>query len=227
VRKSKRDVHAEQLLIEKSQDGSPEAFAELAETYTPWIYGISLRYLENSADAEDNVQNTLFKAYQNIYRFEGRSRFSTWLIRITINEALMTIRRRRRENLILESDLPAPEGEGNEGLEIENGDPCQERQYIAKELVAQALQGLPSALIDVFLLHKAEGWTQRDLARQNGISLAALKSRICSARMRIHERLQDLGWAGTTGAGPRRRTRSWCKNSGQIDAPGVLRRQAK
>jgi len=226
VRKSKRDVHAEQLLIEKSQDGSPEAFAELAETYTPWIYGISLRYLKNSADAEDNVQNALVKAYQNIYRFEGRSRFSTWLIRITMNEALMTIRRRRRENLILESDLPAP-GEANEGLEIENGDPCQERQYIAKELVAQALQGLPSALVEVFLLHKAEGWTQRDLARQNGISLAALKSRICSARMRIHERLQDLGWAGTTGAGPRRRTRSWCKNLGQIDAPGVLRRQAK
>jgi RNA polymerase sigma-70 factor, ECF subfamily len=226
VRKSKRDVHAEQLLIEKSQDGSPEAFAELAETYTPWIYGISLRYLENYADAEDNVQNTLIKAYQNIYRFEGRSRFSTWLIRITINEALMTIRRRRRENLILESDLPAP-GEASEGLEIENGDPCQERQYIAKELVAQALQGLPSALVEVFLLHKAEGWTQRDLARQNGISLAALKSRICSARMRIHERLQDLGWAGTTGAGPRRRTRSWWKNLGQIDAPGVLRRQAK
>ena len=226
MRKSKKDARAERLLIEESQDGSPEAFAELAETYTPWIYGISLRYLENSADAEDNVQNTLFKAYQNIYRFEGRSRFSTWLIRITINEALMTIRRRRRENLILESDLPAP-GEGNEGLEIDNCDPCQERQYIAKELVAQALQGLPSALVDVFLLHKAEGWTQRDLARQNGISLAALKSRICSARMRIHERLQDLGWAGTAGAGPRRRTRSWCKNLGPIDAPGVLRRQAK
>jgi RNA polymerase sigma-70 factor, ECF subfamily len=193
VRKSKKDGHAEQLLIEGIQDKSSEAFAELAETYTPWIYGISLRYLENSADAEDNVQNALFKAYQNIDRFEGRSRFSTWLIRITINEALMTIRRRRRENLTLESDLPAPEGEENEGLEIENGEPCQERQYIAKELVAQALHGLPSALVDVFLLHKAEGWTQRDLARENGISLAALKSRIFSARTRMLERLQGLG----------------------------------
>ena len=194
MRKNKKDVRVEQLLIEGIQDGSPEAFAKLAQTYTPWIYSISLRYLENSADAEDNVQNTLFKAYQNIYRFEGRSRFSTWLIRITINEALMTIRRRRRENLTLESDLPGQEGEGkNEGLEIENRDPCQERQYIAKELVAQALHGLPSALVEVFLLHKAEGWTQRDLARENGISLAALKSRIYSARTRMLERLQDLG----------------------------------
>jgi RNA polymerase sigma-70 factor (ECF subfamily) len=170
----------------------PDAFAELAQKYSPRIYKISLRYLRNYADAEDNVQNTLLKAYQNIQRFERRSCLSTWLIRIAINEALMRMRKRRHENLILETDLMVTEGEASDGLDVEYIDPGQERQCIAKELVAQALHGLPSPLADAFLRHKADGWTQRDLARETGISLAALKSRIFSARTRMLERLRAL-----------------------------------
>jgi len=55
--------------------------------------------LRNHADAEDSVQNALLKAYENIDGFEGRSRFSTWLFRIAVNEALMGMRREHRRGI--------------------------------------------------------------------------------------------------------------------------------
>jgi len=192
MRRSKRDTQAEKFPIQGILDSGPEAFAELARTYSPRLYSISLKYLKNHTDAEDNVQNALFKAYRKMHQFEGRARVSSWLIRITINEALMAIRRRRQENLTREAASPELDGERNQGLNVADGSPGQEREYIAKELVAKALHGLPSSLVDAFLRHKGDGWLQRDLARETGISVTALKSRLFSARGRMQHRLQEL-----------------------------------
>jgi len=188
---SKFNAEAEQQLIDGAQDGSSEAFAELVRTHSPQIYNLSLRFFRNPADAEDNVQSTLCRAYANIHRFEGRSRFSTWLGRIAINEALMTIRRRRYENVTLEADLPKPEDDETRVLDIEDHDPGQEQRYIAKELAGKAFNGLHPSIVNIFI-HKAEGWTQRELARQSGVTLAAIKSRIFDARRRMHCRLEEI-----------------------------------
>src|SRR5215475_14014962 len=72
-----------------------ESFPELVRSNSKLIYRVSLGILKNHADAEDNLQNVFFKAYNNIHRFEGRSQLSSWLVRIAINEALMKIRKRR------------------------------------------------------------------------------------------------------------------------------------
>src|SRR5262249_12106107 len=130
----KPDNRDEQLLIGQVRDGNSDAFDELACKHRPQIYGISLRFFGSPADAEDNVQNALCKAYVNFNRFEGRSRFSTWLTRIAINEALMTIRNRRSEAVTIEADLLIPENEDAAVLEVQDHDANQERRYIAKEL---------------------------------------------------------------------------------------------
>jgi RNA polymerase sigma-70 factor (ECF subfamily) len=145
--------------------------------------------LQNSADAEDNVQNALLKAYESIDRFEGRSRFSSWVVRIAINEALMRIRARDPEYLTLDSAMP----EDEKGVipDIRDGRADPERQYIAKELTAKAFLGFPASLIDTFI-RNAEGWTQRELASEIGITLSALKSRIFQARGRMQEHLETV-----------------------------------
>ena len=84
-------------LIARARAGKPEAFAELVNRHSQQVYGVSLRMLKNHEDAEDNVQNVLCKAYNHIKQFEGNSRFSTWLVRIAINEALMKIRQTRSD----------------------------------------------------------------------------------------------------------------------------------
>ena len=188
MKTSKDDAHSEQLLPERTRSDSHEAFAELTRMHSPQIYRISLRILRNHADAEDNLQNALFKAYGNIHRFDGRSHISTWLVSITINEALMRIRKRRPESVAL--NLVESENAESMPTEVRDGQPNPERRYIAKELVAKAFAGLPPSVVDLFSRNKGEGWTQRELAREKGISISSVKSRIFKARERMQEQLE-------------------------------------
>ena len=90
----------ESILVTKAQSGSEDAFAELARKHSSQIYKCSLRILQNREDAEDNLQNVLLRTFRNINSFEGKSQFSTWLVRVAINEALMKLRRRKRDTFV-------------------------------------------------------------------------------------------------------------------------------
>lgn len=184
-----QDEHFEKLLIEQTRSGSSDAFAKLVSMHSPRLFSISLKILENHADAEDNVQNALWKAYENIDRFEGRSRFSTWLCRIAINEALMRMRA-ARPHLTLDALTPESEKDLVSNLSDDRADP--ERQYLAKELTARAFLGLPAHLIEMFIRIKLEGWSHRELANEIGTTMSALKSRMFDARRRMREHLEAV-----------------------------------
>jgi len=188
VKTSKHETDAEQLPTERERAGSPEAFVDLVRMHSPQLYQVSLRILRNHADAEDNLQNVLIKAYANIHRFEGRSHISTWLVSIAINEALMRIRSRRPPPLTL--DLLNSEGADSTPTEVIDGPPNPERLYIAKELVAKAFAELAPSAVDLFIRNKGEGWTQRELARDEGITVASVNSRIFKARERMQKILR-------------------------------------
>src|SRR5271169_7226137 len=99
-------VHSEKALIARAREGSRTAFGELVRRHSHRVYGMSFRILKNREDAEDNLQNVFCKAYGKIRQFEGNSQFSTWLVRIAINEALMMLRKRKPEEAVttLEED---------------------------------------------------------------------------------------------------------------------------
>ena len=185
----------ELTLVAKAQSGNEEAFTELVRRHSGQVYGLSLNMLRNREDAEDNVQNVLVKAFHHIHRFEGNSRFSTWLVRIAINEALMKLRKRNSERI---SDYQEPNGSEDEPLnfpEIADVRQDPERQYISKELAAKAFRGLNPSLQDTFILQKAEGWTNRELAKAQGITVSTVKSRIFRARVRLRQQLLALAEA--------------------------------
>lgn len=156
------------------------AFPELVRSNSKLIYKVSLGILKNHADAEDNLQKVLIKLYNNIHRFEGRSRLSTWLVRVAINEALMNIRKHRLAGAVRQVEA-APE-ENYESLEVEDAQPNPEHQCIVNDLAAKALGCLSPVLRDTFLLCKAEGWTHQELAGVMGISIGTIKTRIFRAR---------------------------------------------
>src|SRR5260370_41699874 len=83
----------EQDLIQSVQRGQHELFYELVRPYERRVYAAALAILRNEHDAEDAAQDAMLKAFANIRQFRAEARFSTWLIQITVNEALM---RRRR-----------------------------------------------------------------------------------------------------------------------------------
>src|SRR5271154_450961 len=87
----------EQDLIARVQRGQNELFYELVRPYERRVYAAALAILRNPSDAEDVAQEAMLKAFANIRQFRAEARFSTWLIQITVNEALM---RRRRERTV-------------------------------------------------------------------------------------------------------------------------------
>ena len=129
----------ERVLVAKAQSGNEEAFTELVRRHSGQIYGLSLNMLRNREDAEDNLQNVLVKAYHNINRFEGNSQFSTWLVRITINEALMKLRKRNSERISDYHDVNAPEDEQRSFPEIEDTrqDPERDQRVRAQLVLAE------------------------------------------------------------------------------------------
>src|SRR5271155_3856319 len=110
----------ERQLVARAQAGNEEAFTELVRRHSGQVYGLSLNMLRNREDAEDNLQNVLVKAFHHIDRFEGNSQFSTWLVRITINEALMKLRKRNSERISDYQDLSGSDDEPKMFPEIED-----------------------------------------------------------------------------------------------------------
>ena len=182
----------ERTLVARAQAGNEDAFTELVKRHSGQIYGLSLNMLRNREDAEDNLQNVLVKAFHNISRFAGNSRFSTWLVRITINEALMKLRRRHSERIAEFAGDGSSDDETQNFPDIEDTRRDPEREYMSKELARKAFRGLNPSLQDTFILQKAEGWTNRELAEALGITVSTVKSRVFRARTRLRRQLHAL-----------------------------------
>jgi len=83
-------------LVYASNNGDVAAFEQLVKRYDRKLFRIAQSVTHNREDSQDVVQETLLKAYQHLAEFRGDSQFSTWLIRITLNQSLMKLRRLRR-----------------------------------------------------------------------------------------------------------------------------------
>ncbi len=183
---------SEKDLLVSARAGNRTAFGELVRRHSHRVYGMSFKILKNREDAEDNLQNVFCKAFSKIQQFEGNSQFSTWLIRIAVNEALMMLRKRRPEDTAasLDEERILEGFETNMELRDLHADP--EHQYLAKELATKALDGLHPTLKHTFILQKGEGWTSRELAKALDITPELVKSRIFRARVKLQRRLLAL-----------------------------------
>jgi len=182
--------HSETDLLHRARSGDHEAFEQLARRYSSRIMATSRRILRNSADAEDNVQNVLVKAYTNLRQFQETALLSTWLTRITINEALMKLRSCAAEKHRVESATPT-ESTGKRPAETCTSRINPEAQCIARELAFKAVKSVSPTLRDAFMLYEVEGWTQKELSRTQGVTLQTVKTRIFRARRKMREHLED------------------------------------
>jgi RNA polymerase sigma-70 factor (ECF subfamily) len=183
---------AENQLLAQARAGNPDAFSELVRLNSSSVYGISLKILKNREDAEDNLQNVFCKAYRKIRNFNGESRVSTWLFRIAINEALMQLRRRQSDREICYSEATANEGDAGAVPEAEDSHANPERECIATDLTQKAFRGCNPTMAAIFVRNKAEGWTNRELARIYGTSPQTVKSRVFRTRMRLRRQMVAL-----------------------------------
>ena len=190
-------ILSEETLIASARAGNRNAFGELVRRHSNRVYGMSFKILKNREDAEDNLQNVLCKAYGKIRQFEGNSQFSTWLVRIAINEALMMLRKRRPGDVVESAERNRTTDEYMPRVESRDLHADPERQYLTKELTTKAFDALTPELRYTFILQKGEGWTSREVAEALDITAETVKSRIFRARVRLRQQLLALSKTGS------------------------------
>ena len=192
IQKAADSTLSETELLSRVREGDNDAFADLVHRNYAMIYRTSLRVLRNHEDAEDNLQNVLIKIHQRLEGFAGHSQLSTWIFRVTVNEALMLLRRNRHR----QRECAVPESLINDNRQnvsarqpqLENS----ENKYVTRDLARKALRCLGPELQGTVLLHECEGWSQSEVARMLRVSPAAIKSRVYRARRRLRQEVAIL-----------------------------------
>lgn len=185
----------ETQLVAAAQQGDENAFRTLINQYYWNVYTIVLKIAKNHEDAEDALQEALLKAFCNLERFQGNSRFYTWLVRIAVNEALMKLRKKRAEKQVVPLDDVTPGSIDMLSTEPNKWSENPEQRYAeleAQEIVGKALGALSPRLCNVFLLRHMEELSMRETAESLGLSASAVKSRLVRARSRLRHRLQTV-----------------------------------
>jgi RNA polymerase sigma-70 factor (ECF subfamily) len=182
----------ESVLIAEAREGNHEAFTLLVRQYDRHIYRLAMNIVQEPADAEDVLQEAFLKAHQNLGRFQGDSRFYTWLVRIAVNEALMKLRK-RRSMPSLSLDEPV-ETSDNDLMprEIEDWGDDPEQRFAQQELqgiLAAAIEALDLPYRTVFVLRDVEELSTEETAELLGISVPAVKSRLLRARLKMRQRM--------------------------------------
>jgi len=196
----------ERALVAAARLGNEDAFGILIGQYRHNLYRLALRMTGNHEDAEDVTQEATLKAYCNLARFHGKSRFYTWLVRITVNEALMTLRKRRTQHELPWNDF-APVGDESGTLvhrDIEDPHPTPEAHCAGEEtrrILGEAMRTLGPVLYQAFVLQYVEEFSERETAEILGISVTAEKSRVLRARRQLQQNLRGTFGRETHGAG--------------------------
>jgi RNA polymerase sigma-70 factor (ECF subfamily) len=182
----------EEALVIAAKNGNDHAFETLVERYRRRMLTVALRLTRVQEDAEDITQQSFQKAFVHLHTFEGKSSFSTWLTRITVNEALMLLRRGRGRREISIDEEPCELKEAAR-LEIPDSDPDPEASYSQLEdagLLSAAIDTLTPGLRKVIELRDLAELSTEETARRMGLSVAAVKSRLLHGRRKLREALR-------------------------------------
>lgn len=172
-----------------ARDG--EAFRTIMKRNNQRLYRLARGVLHDAAEAEDVVQEAYVRAFSALAGFRGSSSLSTWLSRITINEALGRLRRRRRRR---DAGLVAIEPRAAEIIQfpLSSSDSDPERTMAQRQilhLVEQATDSLPEAFRAVFVARVIEGMSVEETADALGIGPQTVKTRLHRARALLRKEL--------------------------------------
>ena len=197
------DSGSEEELIRLVLVGQREHFYQLVQPYERRVYLAAYAILRNEADAEDVAQEAILKALRGLNSFRGEARFSTWLLRITANEARMRLRSRRWEHVPLSSE----EDGGTNYVPLlmanwkEVPSEVLERQEV-RDQIEKALASLSDEFREILILRDIQGLNIAETASVLGISVPLVKTRLLRARLRMRDALAPILRATSTAKPP-------------------------
>lgn len=176
-------------LVRAAKLGRSDAFYQLCGPLMKRLLKTAERITRNHEDAEDALQDSLLRALVHIKDFDGRSSFSTWLTRITINSALMLLRKRHKTCEISAVDEVSHEG-GPEIWNLPDHAPSPEKQYSRRQrqqIITHAIENLRPTSRRVVQLQHLQELSLKETARELGVSVIATKSRLFHARAALRK----------------------------------------
>src|SRR5258705_6699144 len=187
------DATADEELVAAAKKGDELGFESLAKRHQRRIFALAFRYTRVREDAEDIVQETFPKAFVHLQKFEGKSSYSTWLTRIAINEALMSLRRRRALHEVPPADDSSGDNGTTPGHDLADASPAPEATYLQKEearIVSAAIKHLRPGMRRAVELRELGDLSTQETARRMGLSVAAVKGRVFHARKELGRALR-------------------------------------
>lgn len=178
---------SDEEVVERVLAGETELFEILMRRYNQRLYRVARAILVDDGEAEDVMQDAYVRAYAHLGQFAGRSRFSTWLTRIAVYEALARARRGKRlvriEHLPQEKEQSmSADGRGPEQLAI---------QRDLQTVLEAAIATLPESFRSVLTLRDVEGLSTAETAEVLGISETLVKTRLHRAHAALRREMED------------------------------------
>ena len=180
----------DQELLARAREGDVDAFAEFVRRYEQRVRNVLHRLLDDQRDVEEATQDSFVQAWRNLDRFRGDAAVFTWLYRIAVNEALARLRRKRLPTTDIENAQPAANLAEEPHSAAESGE--------LEEFLAERIRTLEPEYRAPLVLRDVIGLSNEEVAAILDLSVAATKSRIHRARMRIREEL--VRWERASGS---------------------------
>ena len=185
-------------VVERVRAGETALFEVLMRRYNQRLYRVTRSILGNDGEAEDVTQEAYVRSYLHLDQFDGRARFSTWLTKIAVHEALSRLRKRQ---MMVEID--AETGSIEEGMKLESKTPSPEQELLThtmKIVLEAAVDRLPETYRSVFMLREVEEMSTSETAECLDISEDAVKVRLHRARALLRKHIYAQTGAATAGA---------------------------
>ena len=181
----------DELALAFRDQGRQEAFDELVRRHQGRVYAVAYRMTGNREDALDVAQDSLVKAYQKIEKWQPHGGFVPWLMRLTTNQAIDALRRRKRQYT---ESLDADDGYRLSSIEDENAAPADRgaRTNEIEARVQTALGVLSTSQRAIFVLRHYEGLKLNEIAESMGISVGSVKVHLFRALKKMQVELKDL-----------------------------------
>ncbi len=196
LQKPATEALSDEQVVARVLAGDTACFEIIMRRYNQRLYRVARSILHDEHEAEDVMQDAYVRAYQHLRQFEGRAKFSTWLTRIAVHEALARARRRQR----FAEPEPALDRKEDPMNSIPSKDLTPEQAASAGELgrlLERAIDSLPDAYRAVFMLRDVEEMSTEEAATCLEISPENVKTRLHRARAMLRRALYQRAGAGS------------------------------
>jgi len=181
------DAADERQLVHRAQAGDEAAYEALVRIHQHRVIAVASRLLRGSGDAEDVAQQVFVKAYFSLPRFDLRSKFSTWIYKIAVNECWNHLRKKKARPLVYEADLTEEQSERFEGEAQRSSGVDPEEAARQHDLAEWLLSQVDEVDRNMFELKEIQGFSIDEIAEMLGLNANTVKVRLFRARGKLVE----------------------------------------